>query len=371
MKKILANSWLQLLKIQNSSKPLKPFEKSKIKNILFIELSRLGDVVSLLPTIRCFEKKFPEVKLQFAIDSRYSSVIRTFAPSSVIYPLTKTDSFAGILSAVQGLLEKQFDLICSMSPSLRNAFLSFRLKGTYKVGFFESYSSYTPFLHRNHVKSYGISKARSQTFYYENIEERGLKICKLLGIKSSIKSVKVSSFKLPEINSTEIATFMRSRYFVIHPFSGWKFRNWKADRYLELSKQLLDKTDLNLVLIGSEGEKKEGEKLMSAIKRPGRVMSVFDRNLGDMITVIAKAELFIGNDSGPLHLASALSIPSIGLFGPATPSLTAPKRKKNFYFHKKVECCPCDQTKCIRPENPCIDLIPVSEVVKKSLDYIK
>jgi ADP-heptose:LPS heptosyltransferase len=370
MKKFLANSWLQLLQLQNSSKPSKPFDKTKIKNILFVELSKLGDVVTMLPSIRCLHENIPGAQLQFAIDVRYASIIREFVPAAIIHPLDKTDSFAGILSAVQSLLDKNFDLICSMSPSLRNAFLSFRLKGTYKVGFFESYSVYTPFLHKNHIKSYGIAKAHSQTYYNENIEERGLKICKHLGFENKVKNIFTDHIKLPKDKSSEMPPSIKSPFVVLHPFSGWKYRNWNIERYSELAKQIIKKTDFNLVVIGSEIEKREGEGLAVSINNSEKVFSIFNHNLDEMIAVISGAKLFIGNDSGPLHLASALNVPSIGLFGPATPALTAPRRKGNFYFHKKVDCCPCDQTKCIRPDSPCIGLITVSEVLSKTLEYL-
>lgn len=370
MKKILANSWLQLLRIQNSSKPLKPFDKTRINNILFIEVSKLGDVVALLPTIRCFQQNIPKAQLHFAVDTRYVSVVRTFVPSAVIYSLDKTDSFSGILSAVQSLLEIRFDLICSMSPSLRNAFLAFRLNSTFKAGYFESYSAYTPFLFKNHIKSYGISKTHSQTFYKENIEERGLKICKHLQMELNRHILFSKPVNVPISNSIEKSSIAKSPFVVMHPFSGWEYRNWKAERYAELAKQIIRETGFNVVIIGSENEKIESEKLKTSIMHPGKVFPIFNHNLDDMIAIISKSKIFIGNDSGPLHLASALNIPSIGLFGPATPALTAPKKLDNFYFHKKVDCCPCDQTKCVRPDSPCIDLITVQEVAQKSIHYL-
>jgi ADP-heptose:LPS heptosyltransferase len=369
MKKILANSWLQLLKLQNSSLPVHQFNKTKIKNVLFIELSKLGDVVTLLPAIRCFEHNMPNARLHFAIDARYKTIIKTFISRAVVHPLEKTDSYSGILTAVNSLLDKRFDLICSMSPSLRNAFLSFRLNGKFKLGYFDSYSVYTPFLFKNHIQSYGIPKIHPQSFYRENIEERGLKICNALGLKIP-KDLKKNSFKLQIMKRNSLGFPLTLQYIVLHPFSGWYFRNWKIENFAEYAKQIIDKSKLNIVVVGSENERSEIGKLDALVDRSGRVFSIFNNDLEEMVTVISKAKLFVGNDSGPLHLASALGIPSIGLFGPATPELTAPRKTQNFYFHKKLECCPCDQTKCIRPESPCIGLITLSEVLEKSFEYL-
>jgi ADP-heptose:LPS heptosyltransferase len=84
--------------------------------------------------------------------------------------------------------------------------------------------------------------------------------------------------------------------------------------------------------------------------------------LDELAKIIAGAKLFIGSDSGPLHLAAAVGTPSVGLFGPASPEITGPLVTMNSYLYKKVECSPCNQKDCVRKWNPCISLISVDEV---------
>lgn len=78
--------------------------------------------------------------------------------------------------------------------------------------------------------------------------------------------------------------------------------------------------------------------------------------------MIQRADLFIGNDSGPLHLAALLGVPVVGLFGPATPEHTAPYAARGVFVYRKVPCSPCSQTLCTMPANSCMNRITVEEV---------
>lgn len=141
--------------------------------------------------------------------------------------------------------------------------------------------------------------------------------------------------------------------------------------YADLINRIIDVTQVQVVIIGSEEEKLIGEQLKKQIKNKAKITTVFEAKLETVMQYLSNALLFIGNDSGPLHLASALGVQSIGLFGPAPPELTAPQSKHNFYFYEKVECSPCQQIDCIRPDNTCMDLIPVDEVAQRAIQIIK
>ncbi len=369
MKRNIGNIWLRYLNFKNTFNKKTKFEKSSIKNILLIELSRMGDVVAMIPALKCLMYNFPDCNFSIAVDKNYTGIFSFFIASGLLnarniklIPNGKTDTINGLRSAEEGLQNQHFDLVCSMSPSFRNAFLTLRLKAPYKVGFFRANSLYTPFLEDNLIEAYGISDFSSISFKNENIEERGIKICAVLGIDLQFK----------DISDKKIFPFLSNEpYIVLHPLSGWKYRNWKMQNYADLINRIIDVTQVQVVIIGSEEEKLIGEQLKKQIKNKAKITTVFEAKLETVMQYLSNALLFIGNDSGPLHLASALGVQSIGLFGPAPPELTAPQSKHNFYFYEKVECSPCQQIDCIRPDNTCMDLIPVDEVAQRAIQIIK
>ena len=154
-------------------------------------------------------------------------------------------------------------------------------------------------------------------------------------------------------------------YIVVHPFAGWSYRTWPVENFEQLIRRILEShTDLILV-IGGENDRGRLKFLMEAFNEDRRVRFGIGLPLNDLARVIAKARLFIGADSGPLHVAAAVGAPSIGLFGPAPPELTGPPVAMNSYVYKKVECSPCDQEDCVRKWNPCMSLISVNEVIER------
>ena len=88
-------------------------------------------------------------------------------------------------------------------------------------------------------------------------------------------------------------------------------------------------------------------------------------NLLEFSALVTGAALFVGNESGPLHIASVTGAPSLGLFGPGEPHVFYPHGTKTAFLHHVLECNPCDQVHCMHPENPCIQRITMEEVNNK------
>jgi ADP-heptose:LPS heptosyltransferase len=156
-------------------------------------------------------------------------------------------------------------------------------------------------------------------------------------------------------------------FAIIHPFSGWFYRSWSIENF-EIVANRLTEEGIHSILIGS---KADADTLAAKMEFKRNVHLLFDESLAAVIGLIGKASLFIGNDSGPLHLATALGIPCVGMYGPASPTLTAPRSNKNIYLYKQVECSPCNQTHCIRQHDPCINLISSGDVVHAAISILK
>src|SRR5690606_14559545 len=79
----------------------------------------------------------------------------------------------------------------------------------------------------------------------------------------------------------------------------------------------------------------------------------------------SRASFYLGNESGPMHIASAFDVPLLGLFGPGVPYVFYPQGLKAEVLHHILPCNPCDQIHCVHPENPCISRIEVNDVLRK------
>ena len=112
-------------------------------------------------------------------------------------------------------------------------------------------------------------------------------------------------------------------------------------------------------------EEKHLSRIRTVLPAASPIGVVASSDMLDVALLMNEASLVVGNDSGPLHLAAALGIPTVGMYGPASPALTGPLNSRGLYLYHKVECSPCDQRMCIRPENPCMGLHEVDQVFRE------
>jgi ADP-heptose:LPS heptosyltransferase len=308
------------------------------------------------------------------VNEQYASFVRSTGAPCEVHSIRRAESVLGFLKAVVFVRRLKTDLALSMSPPKRNAAVTLTSGAPRKVGYLTYVHSLTPYLESTPVESFGCTLPRREFYGLENIEERSLKVCKSLGILSESVQHRVDldenitdwkwsalcgRYRLP-----------RKKFVVMHPFSGWKFRSWSIERFNQLAQKILLLLDYGVVFLCEKGE----EKLLDASKqRFAQRDDVFFFASDDLVetaALVRHASLFVGNDSGPLHLAAALGVRVVGLFGPASPQLTAPRNAIGVLHYERVECSPCNQCTCIRPTDSCMTLISpeyVFESVKRLL----
>jgi ADP-heptose:LPS heptosyltransferase len=262
----------------------------------------------------------------------------------------------------------------SISPARRNAVVALAAGSPFKVGYLSNRSSFTPFLENTTVEAFGFVLEKAASYGRENIRERPLKVCDALSIPRSSEPFRLTlRSEIAASISDQLRNWHRlpsSDYLVVHPFSGWEFRSWGIDRFGILVERVITLLKCDVIIIYTQQESLKVEPLKQKFARNGEVHFFPSGNILETAVLLKNATLFIGNDSGPLHLAAALGTPIVGFYGPADPALTAPDTRRGSYIYKRVECSPCDQRRCVRPSDPCINLTTPDEVLDVVVDLI-
>lgn len=339
---------------------------AEIRSLLIVELTRLGDVLAMLPAIRKMQVHFPSAMINILVDTKYESLLKGIDVDCKIIGINNPDSLRSSLNALRIIRKQLFDLTCSMSTPKRNAVLTLASRSRFKVGYLTYVDSLTPYLESTTIDAFGFRVAERVSYGKENVEERALKICSVLGIDpvNEVNSVELKPDAYWSIRNrlTERMVIPERKYIAIHPFSGWEFRSWKLERFNALVNRILSELEYDVIVLCVREELAGLQSKWKHSHHRRRAHFFCSDDLLETAVILKGALLFIGNDSGPLHLASALGVPHVGLFGPATPALTAPRSPLGEYLYKPVECSPCNQRRCVRPENPCIELHEVDEV---------
>lgn len=153
------------------------------------------------------------------------------------------------------------------------------------------------------------------------------------------------------------------KYVVFHAGARKLLRRWSLQGWADLAQRLHEEFHLDIVFVGTPDERMDVDRIQEKLNFE-TFTYMEGRPIRYLIPLLAQASLMLGNESGPMHLASATGCPTVGLFGPGEPEIFSPKAHNFRALHIKLPCNPCGQIRCVHPDNPCMNRITVDEVMK-------
>ena len=154
-----------------------------------------------------------------------------------------------------------------------------------------------------------------------------------------------------------------------HPTGSGSYKWWPLDYYAELGNRLHETYGAAILIVSGHQDRKEAESLAARLEGPHLVTA--GRPLPEVAAFLKHCRLFVGNDSGPLHVALALGVPSIALLGADHPKRIGPQMVDwGTYLYRKEEVC--SQEHCLNqacPDNLCLQAIKVPEVMALIRDW--
>jgi len=169
-------------------------------------------------------------------------------------------------------------------------------------------------------------------------------------------------------NKKQAADFLLNNnitdFVIIHTGARKPLKKWSKDRFALICQWIYETYKFDIVFAGDTSEEHEISAIQTILAF--KTYSIAGRlNLSDFAALVKMAKLYLGNDSGPLSIASISGTPSIGLYGPGVPVVFYPYGKKTDYIHHIMPCNPCNQINCVNPDNNCMDKITEAEVKLK------
>jgi ADP-heptose:LPS heptosyltransferase len=343
--------------------------KDDVKKILVIELTELGDVVSTLSLFAPLKEFFQNAELTVLVQSQHASLFPVVPEVDHALGAPAGPYKGGLLQTIKLIRKQKFDLVISASPSFRHGVLALLSGAKYKFGYLDYSVAKVVHLQPHRIRAIGFKLPQSHIRPVTNLTERPRQLCEALGLSLPDGNPKLEFLRgSPDSHSEsqfELGLGGGVRYIALHPFASWSYRTWPLENFKNLMRSILDSFGDHILVITAEAERERVQPLIEEFGRHPRVHFGIGLPLDRTARLLARAKLFIGADSGPLHLAASTGTPCIGLFGPAPPELTGPALNHHVFLYKKVECSPCDQEDCVRKWAPCMTLISVEEVLAR------
>jgi ADP-heptose:LPS heptosyltransferase len=322
----LASKWINLLR-----SPLRKIPR----RILVIRLDELGDLVTTLPVFEAFKRNYPEAELTVYCKAQMAQLIMEHPQIDRI--VTSFDQ-----------LEGHYDYIAD-------------LRGNWQTLWFA-------LSHRAARVDRGSHRFINRLRNREQGHEVDLNL-RIIAPLLRQPVVKLSPRLYPSRRNIQQADLFLQRldiqrFVVFHTGARKLLRRWALQKWAELAVILYQRHDYQIVFAGGPEDEADIQKIQKRL--PFETYSYAGQgSLLDFAALVGKAAFMVGNESGPMHMAAAMDVPVLALFGPGQPEIFAPYGSRNKYLHVKLSCNPCDQLKCIHPQNPCINRIEVNDVLRE------
>jgi heptosyltransferase-1 len=352
--------------------------------ILLVRLRLIGDVVFTTPAVTAIRDAFPEAHITYLVEPAAAAVVQGHPGVDRVHVVPRLRGWrrlAGDLALARQLRAERFDLVVDFHGGPRASFLTWATGAPRRVGYAVKGRSWM----------YTDVVSRPADLRPRHSVENQWDLLGHLGRSLAAAPDRVAHrVRMDEAPAAAAAVARRlaeagigpaHRLVVVHVSAGNPFRRWPMDHFVELAVRLAAKDATRRIILTSGPSEAEAARGIVAQARrrlaadrltdggsPGapaieadaaaRIRTGDEYSLAELRSLVARAAVFVGGDSGPLHLAATSDVPIVGVYGPTLPVRSAPWRPPAAVTvsveRLDLACRPCDQRRCVTGDIRCL-----------------
>ena len=341
--------------------------------ILLVRLRQIGDVVFTTPAIHALRRRFPEAHLSYVVEPAAAPIVHDNPHLNQVIVAPRGRGVRGLLGDLalgRRLRAERYDLAIDFHGGPRASLLTWLSGATERVGYDVAGRGWM----------YTRRIARPRALRPRHSVENQFDLLAPFGVAPPDRSALPMEMMVDAGAAAEVAGRLAragvaapDRVVVIHVSAGNPFRRWPAAHFVELVVSLAAGDPMRRVIVTSGPSEQDaagrvvaGARARLGDARADRVLSCGEFSLGELRALLDRASLYIGGDSGPLHVASTTAVPIVGLYGPTLPVRSAPWRAGTWITESvdagELPCRPCDQRVCEPGDFRCLTSITVAQV---------
>ena len=342
-------------------------------NILLVRLRLIGDVVFTTPAIRAIRRHYPDARITYIVEEESAAIVR-HNPHLDEVIVARSPHARGRLRAdialIRRLRRERFDLAIDFHGGPRSSLLTWLSGAPTRIGY--------EVVGRSWMYTIRVPRPRQLRPRHSVVSQWDV----LLPLGISPPDPEIDSTEMPTDPAAATAIARRLAdagvgtdhpVIVVHVSAGNPFRRWPSPSFVELVCRLASKDPKRRIILTSGPS---DAAAAAAIARDARAQLAADEraavvecgefDLAELRALIERAALYIGGDSGPLHIAGTTGVPVVGLYGPTLPVRSQPYRSARFISAaaevQNLPCRPCDQRQCEPGDFRCLTGISAADV---------
>jgi lipopolysaccharide heptosyltransferase II len=344
-------------------------------NILLVRLRLIGDVVFTTPITHALRRQFPSAHLAYLVEPLAAPIVSGDPSLSEVIVVPHRRGWRRVVDDVRiarELRRRRFDVAIDLHGGPRSAWLAWASRAPVRVGYDVPGRKwmYTRVIHRPRVLRARHS-VENQWDLLAEVDpafaappDRGRDRVRMTAGNEADRAIarRFAGLGIPD----------SARVILLHVSAGNPFRRWPEDSFAELAAGLVSKAADRWVLVtGGPSDREAASRVLQRGRTlsgdaASRLVSAEDLSLAELRAAMDRAALFIGGDSGPLHIAATSDVPVVGLYGPTLADRSAPWRPVNLKTASldagTLPCRPCEQRVCVPGDFRCLTRIPAAAV---------
>jgi heptosyltransferase I len=301
------------------------------ESVLVVRLGAMGDVLHTLAAVSDLRSAFPQIRIGWLIENRWAELLcaRNTPFSGQRSPQRPLADFVHVVDtkrwrksifsretrrefgqALREVRDQHYEVAADFQGAMKSAFLARSVRAKAVVGF--SYPREFPasIFYTNRVKAQGAHVIDQYHSLAEAVAGRSLANCEAMLPRDEEAEARIAK---------KVAGLGHD-FAIINPGAGWGSKQWPPERYGEVARALALCGLTPLINFGPG----EHELALSVQAASNGVSQPISCSISELIALTRRARLFIGGDTGPLHLAAALGVPVVAIFGPTDPARNGP-----------------------------------------------
>ena len=279
---------------------------------LLVRLGSLGDIVHALPAASALREAFPNAEIDWLVEPKWERILESNRDLNEVITLDRAN-LTTIRDTVKALRSRDYMCAIDFQGLYKSALMPFAARVPRRIGFRESYA-------REGLASKLYTETHNPVGAHK--VDHNLTLVHVAGAAEGPAKFPISIFDEDRDAAAEaLGKHNLVEYFVLNPGGGWKSKCWPAERYGELSNMLAQKYGWRALVTYGPGEDDLAQQALLSAR--GTAVAI-PLALGPLMAVLKGAKFVVSADTGPLHLASALGAPCIGLYGPTDPARNGP-----------------------------------------------
>jgi heptosyltransferase-2 len=344
--------------------------EQRIRSILVVRFSAIGDVILTLPVAEALKERFPEARIDYATKAEFADLVRHHPAVNRVWTLAKNSGFKGLRAMAREIEGQRYDLLTDLHANLRSAYL--RLCGNAVIK--RVYRKRTGarlllrYLRVNLLKDAAPVADR----YFTALEDfeiiRGERAPRLF-LDDSSRQTAARVMRAHGLDGSE-------RLLALAPGANYPTKRWPPERFAEAAAQLMG-PGMKAVILGSGSDHEVTGRTAAALRERGMEAADLAGELSilESAAVIARSSLLVTNDSGLMHVAAALNVPLVAVFGPTSRELGFyPLGPRSRVLETALPCRPCSlhgDRKCRRGDLLCMEEVSPDQVAKTAREVME